>query len=158
MSYVVDCCNVVAILSMADMVFRECMQKLCSAWVVLGLYGMWSLSYARIMLECFEFSFGWLESLSHGSNLHLIASNLVRMLWICIRMVRIPFEWLKFAFKCFESSSNGSNLKVLWCHWFPSSGCFLRLPSLHVLVFLQKTFCDLFLLHFYVFCIVIWEW
>ena len=30
-SYVVGCCNVVAILSMADMVCLDCMQKLCSA-------------------------------------------------------------------------------------------------------------------------------
>jgi len=36
-------------------------------------------------------------------------------------------------------------VKVLWCHWFPSS---LRLPSIHVLVFIQKIFCDLFLLFF----------
>ena len=35
-------------------------------------------------------------------------------------------------------------VKVLWC------------PSLHALVFLQKTFCDLFLLLF--FCIVVLEW
>ena len=30
-SYVVGCCIVVAILSMADMVCLDCMQKLCSA-------------------------------------------------------------------------------------------------------------------------------
>ena len=39
-------------------------------------------------------------------------------------------------------------VKVLWCHshlvWLV-----LRLPSLHALVFLQKTFCDLFLLLFF---------
>ena len=29
-SYVVGCCNVVAILSVADMVCLDCMQKLCS--------------------------------------------------------------------------------------------------------------------------------
>ena len=27
-------------------------------------------------------------------------------------------------------------------------GCFLSVPSLHALVFIQKTFCDLFLLFF----------
>ena len=41
-------------------------------------------------------------------------------------------------------------VKVLWCHshlvWLV-----LRLPSLHALVFLQKTFCDLFLLLFFFF-------
>ena len=36
-------CNVVAILSMADTVCLDCMQKL---WSALGLYGTWSLSYA----------------------------------------------------------------------------------------------------------------
>ena len=43
------CCNVVAILSMADMVCLDCMQKLCSAWVVLGL---WSFFFflAEILL------------------------------------------------------------------------------------------------------------
>ena len=30
-SYVVGCCNVVAVLSMPDMVCLDCMQKLCSA-------------------------------------------------------------------------------------------------------------------------------
>ena len=30
-SYIVGCCNVVAILSMTDMVCLDCMQKLCSA-------------------------------------------------------------------------------------------------------------------------------
>ena len=49
-------------------------------------------------------------------------------------------------------------IKVLWCHselvWLV-----LRLLSLHALVFLQKTFCDLFLLLFYfLFCIVIYKW
>ena len=33
-------CNVVAILSMADMVCLECMQKLCSACAMLSLCGM----------------------------------------------------------------------------------------------------------------------
>ena len=40
MSYVVGCCNVVAILSMADMVCLDYMQKLFSARAVLGLCGM----------------------------------------------------------------------------------------------------------------------
>ena len=94
----------------------------------------------RIPLECFEFAFEWLESLSNGSNLHSIASNLVRMIriWnrtvgtslsigsnldsmvsnlvqtvrICIRMVKITFEWFEFAFDCFESRSNASNLNL----------------------------------------------
>jgi len=38
-SYVVGGCNVVATLNMADMVCLACMQKLWSAWAVLGLYG-----------------------------------------------------------------------------------------------------------------------
>ena len=41
-------------------------------------------------------------------------------------------------------------MKVLWCQSvvvsFPSSWLFMRVPSLHALVFIQKTFCDLFLL------------
>ena len=71
----------------------------------------------QISFECFHFLFEWLESLSNGSNLHLIASNLVRMHPICIRMVRIPVEWFQIAFECFqlafewlESLLNGSNL------------------------------------------------
>ena len=31
------------ILSMADLVCLDCMQKLCSAQAVLGLYGMWGV-------------------------------------------------------------------------------------------------------------------
>ena len=67
-----------------------------------------------ILFEC-------LESRSNGWNLH---SNPVRMIWICIQMVRISFEWFEFAFKwfksrlnawkfafeCFETRSNGWNL------------------------------------------------
>ena len=75
----------------------------------------------RISFECFEFAFKWLESLLNGSILHSIASNLVRMLPVCIRMVRIPVEWFEFAFDCFiecfefaleslESLSKDSNL------------------------------------------------
>ena len=37
---VVGCCNGVPILSMADMVCLDSIQKLWSAWAVLGLYGM----------------------------------------------------------------------------------------------------------------------
>ena len=64
--------------------------------------------------ECFSFAFEWLESLSNGSNWHSIASNLVRMFRICIRMVRIPFEWFEFAFDGFEFRSNGSNFGIEW--------------------------------------------
>ena len=53
-SYVVGCWNVVAILSMADLVCHDCMQKLCSAWAVLGLYGMWGLSYAVKFYCCWN--------------------------------------------------------------------------------------------------------
>ena len=34
-------------------------------------------------------------------------------------------------------------MKALWCHSH-LVGWFLRVPSLHALVFIQKTFCDLF--------------
>ena len=53
-TYVVGCWNVVAILSMADLVCLECMQKLCSAWAVLGLYGTWGLSYAVKFYCCWN--------------------------------------------------------------------------------------------------------
>ena len=36
----VGCCNVVAVLSMADRVCLACMQKLWSAWAVLDMYGI----------------------------------------------------------------------------------------------------------------------
>ena len=39
-------CNVVAILSMADMVCLYCMQKLWSALAMLGLYSMLDFSHA----------------------------------------------------------------------------------------------------------------
>ena len=55
-------------------------------------------------------------------------------------------------------------VKVLWYH-SDLVGLFFRLPSLHALVFIQKTFCDLFLLLFFffffffcMFCIVVYEW
>ena len=35
---------------------------------------------------------------------------MLRMVIICIRMLRIPFEWFEFGFECFESLSSGSNL------------------------------------------------
>ena len=52
---------------------------------------------------------------------------------------------------CTVGNLNGTRcrdgVKVLWCHshlvWLV-----FRVPSLHVLVFIQKTFCDLFLLGF----------
>ena len=59
--------------------------------------------------ECFEsilngynFSFECLECRLKGSNLHLNASNLVRML-------QISFGWLEFTFELFESLSSGLN-------------------------------------------------
>ena len=86
--------------------------------------------------ECFEFAFEWFKSLSKNSILHwndfnfvrmvkicirilriafewfeyLNASNPFWMVWIWIRMLRIPFEWFQFAFKWFESCSKDSNL------------------------------------------------
>ena len=60
--------------------------------------------------EWFEFVLECFESRSNGSNLHSNGSNPVRIVWICIRMVRIPFEWFKFPFGCFNSRSNGLNL------------------------------------------------
>ena len=52
---------------------------------------------------------------------------------------------------CIVGNMNGTRcrdgVKVLWCHshlvWLV-----FRVPSLHALVFIQKTFCDLFLLFF----------
>ena len=58
----------------------------------------------------FEFGFEYLESLSNGSNLHSYASNLIRMVQICLRMLRILFEWFKFGFKQLEYLLNGLNL------------------------------------------------
>ena len=42
--------------------------------------------------------------------MHYNASNLFRMVGICIGMFRIPFEWLEFALEWFESLSNGGDL------------------------------------------------
>ena len=63
-----------------------------------------------ISLEWLEFAFECFESLSKGSNVHSNASNLVRMVRICTRMLRIPFEWFEFAFECFKSLSSALNL------------------------------------------------
>ena len=39
--------------------------------------------------------------------MHSSASNLVRKVWISIRILRIPFENFEFAFQCVEFLSNG---------------------------------------------------
>ena len=62
----------------------------------------------RIPFEWLEFAFQRFESLSNGSNLHSNASNIFRMVRICIRMLQIPFEWLEFELECFELVSNSS--------------------------------------------------
>jgi len=53
---------------------------------------------------------------------------------------------------CMVGSLNGTRcrdgVKVLWCH-SSQFGWFFRVPSLHALVFIQKTFCDLF-------CVCVW--
>ena len=54
--------------------------------------GLNCIRLLQISFQCFQYSFEWLESLSKGSNLHLIDSNLVRMR-ICIQMVRFPVEF-----------------------------------------------------------------
>ena len=41
-------------------------------------------------------------------------------------------------------------VKVLWNHSHLIWLLFFRVPSLHALVFIQKTFCDLFVLFFFV--------
>ena len=56
----------------------------------------------RMSFECFQFAFEWLESVLIGSNLHLITSNLVRMLPICIQMVINAVEWFESTFDSFE--------------------------------------------------------
>ena len=54
---------------------------------------------------------------------------------------------------CMVGSLNGTRcrdgVKVLWCHSH-QFGWFFRLPSLHALVFIQKTFCDLIV------CVCVW--
>ena len=60
--------------------------------------------------EWLEFGFECFEYRWTGLNLHLNASNLVRVVRIGIRMLWMPVEWLEFAFECFESLSKVSNL------------------------------------------------
>ena len=81
-----------------------------------------SFRWLRISFDWFEFAFQWLESFWNGSNLQSIPLNLVRIVQICIWMVRIlsnglnlrtiasNLECFEFAFDCFESRSNSSNL------------------------------------------------
>ena len=78
----------------------------------LNFFGIFRIPFEwfKFAFDCFKFALEWLEFLWNGSNLHSIASNLVQMLPICIRMVRIPVEWFEFALDCFESSLNASNL------------------------------------------------
>ena len=64
----------------------------------------------RIPFEWFKFEFECFESFLNGSNLHLNALNLFRMVRICIRMIRISFEGFKFEFECFKSLSNDLDL------------------------------------------------
>ena len=68
----------------------------------------------ELAFECpfkwFEFGFECFAWLSSGWNLHFIASNPLRMVRICIRMLLIPFECLECEFECFESFSSGLNL------------------------------------------------
>ena len=63
-----------------------------------------------IPFKWWEFAFEWLESLLNGSNLHSNASNVVRMIRICILMLRTSFERLEFAFEWLESHFNCWNL------------------------------------------------
>ena len=51
-----------------------------------------SIRKLLIPFEWLEFAFECFETLSNGSNLHSNASNPVRMIRICIRMLRILFE------------------------------------------------------------------
>ena len=64
----------------------------------------------RIPFESFKFAYEWLESLSNGSNLYSITSNLVRKglnldlnglnrVLNGSNLVRIPFEQFELAFK-----------------------------------------------------------
>ena len=55
-----------------------------------------------ISFEWFKFAFEWLESFSNKKNLHSKLLESLRMVRMCIRMVRIPFKRLEFAFKWLE--------------------------------------------------------
>ena len=50
--------------------------------------------------------------------MHLNASNLVRRVWICIRMLRIWFEWLEFAFEVVLNGGAptpaGTSMLTMW--------------------------------------------
>ena len=77
--------------------------KFAFEWLESLLNGSIFHSMLLILLEWFEFGFKWLESFSKTLNMLLNASNLVRVVRICIRML---FEWCKFTIECFESCSN----------------------------------------------------
>ena len=138
MSYVVGCCNIVAGLSMADMVRLDCMQKLSSAWAMLVV--CWSLSYAVKFYYCWTWS----------------PFMCIRLEWAKLSAWFIQCVWNRLS-ACTEfcdvrSWQNGTrcrdSVKVLWYHshlvWLifeasiPTCTCFL-----------QKTFCDLFPLLFF---------
>ena len=46
----------------------------------------------------------------NGSNLHLNALNPLRLVRICIQMLRVWFEWFEFEFERAKFLSNGQNL------------------------------------------------
>ena len=78
--------------------------------------------WLELAFECFEWywnDWNWhsiaLNAVRNGCNWDLNPSNSIRMVGICIRVVRIPFEWLELAFECFESRLNGWNWhSMLW--------------------------------------------
>jgi len=108
----------------------------CSAWAVLGLYGMWS----SLLLNMADVGHLLCVRLEWTAE-YLVHSMRTNRLSVCREFCGVH-GWQ-------NGTRYRDGVKVLLCHWFPSSlGWFLRLPSLHVLVFLQQTFCDLFLLLF----------
>ena len=68
-------------------VVRICIRMIRIPFKCLELFRMLPISF-----KWFKFGFEWLESIGNDGNLHLHPLNLVRMIQICIWMVRMPFE------------------------------------------------------------------
>ena len=109
MSYVVGCCNVVAVLSMADMVCLDCMQKLCSVWAMLGLCVMLKFKLCcKILL---------LLNMADMGRLLCVWWAKLSTFFIQCRWNRLS-AWREFC--GVHSWQNGTKcrdgVKVLWCH------------------------------------------
>ena len=146
-SYVVGCCNVVAILSMADMVCLDCMQKPCSAWVMLGL------SHAVKFYCCctYQIIVGRLLCVRLWSAWEKLSSLFIKCIWV--GQVHVN------SFVGVRGWQNGTRcrdgVRVLWCCSHLVWLIFEASISICACFHEGKLFVTCFCFFFFPFCIVI---